>query len=305
MGVKINFRQIEAFRAVMLSGGMTNAAEALYVTQPAISRLISDLEHSLGLKLFDRKGNHITPTLLAVEFMREVDRSFLGLNHLDAHARDLKSGRSGTLRIAALPAIATNFLPRFLSDFCHERRDIKVQLDGLPSYLVVERVCSGLYDVGICTAPWERSALGSLSIKASAVVVMPPAHKLSQKQEIRAQDLEGEDIIMLGAESRLQRRVELELSTINFNSNISTSLTSMACTFVSAGAGITITDPFSASELLGRGTISKPFIPSIDVGYRIIFPKDRSLSNLAITFRTQLETHLNEYALRFNDLNWH
>jgi DNA-binding transcriptional LysR family regulator len=60
--VDISSRQIEAFRMVMLTGSITGASEALFVTQPAVSRLIQSLEDTTGLKLFERRGNQIVPT---------------------------------------------------------------------------------------------------------------------------------------------------------------------------------------------------------------------------------------------------
>ena len=49
-------RQVEAFRAVMLAGGITPASELMSVSQPAVTRLIHDLQSALGLKLFERRG---------------------------------------------------------------------------------------------------------------------------------------------------------------------------------------------------------------------------------------------------------
>ncbi|POO72177.1 transcriptional regulator, partial [Bacillus subtilis] len=51
----MNFRQLEAFRAVMLTGSMTGAGHAMSISQPAVSRLIHDLEHELKLVLFQRQ----------------------------------------------------------------------------------------------------------------------------------------------------------------------------------------------------------------------------------------------------------
>lgn len=58
----MNFKQVEAFRAVMLSGSMTAAAEALHTSQPNISRLIAQLERLNGFSLFERIGSRLVPT---------------------------------------------------------------------------------------------------------------------------------------------------------------------------------------------------------------------------------------------------
>ena len=59
----INLRQLEAFRAVIITGSITGAASYLHVSQPAVSRLIADLEHSIGFALFERRNRrlHVKP----------------------------------------------------------------------------------------------------------------------------------------------------------------------------------------------------------------------------------------------------
>src|SRR5262245_21177406 len=69
----LNHRQVEAFRAVMLTGGVTTAAQLMNVTQPAVSRLIRDLQESLKLPLFERRGTRLLPTAEALSLYQEVE----------------------------------------------------------------------------------------------------------------------------------------------------------------------------------------------------------------------------------------
>ena len=80
--MQLNTRQIEAFRAVMLTGSMTIAAEFLRVTQPAVSRLVKDLEKHLKFRLFRRQGNRLIPTHEATILFAEVDRFYVGLDRI-------------------------------------------------------------------------------------------------------------------------------------------------------------------------------------------------------------------------------
>ncbi len=113
-------RQFDAFRAVMMTGGMTAAAEVMRITQPAVSRLISDLEYNLKLRLFERRGNQINPTPEATALMAEVERSYLGLEHVKAFARDLRLARAGSLRIARCRR-SLGFLPFLVARFRESR----------------------------------------------------------------------------------------------------------------------------------------------------------------------------------------
>ena len=89
----LTLRQIDAFRAVMLTGTATEAAQVLGISQPAISRLVSDLEQEIGFKLFDRVGRRVVPTAEAQILIEEVKRALTGLDQIRETASEI--GRFG------------------------------------------------------------------------------------------------------------------------------------------------------------------------------------------------------------------
>src|SRR5687768_86905 len=113
----MRLRQLEAFRMVMLSGSMTAAARSLHTSQPNISRIISQLEKSTSLRLFERAGGRVTPTEQGAAFFHEVQRAFAGLESLAASADSIRSSCAGQLRIAGIPTLALGFLPRVIKRF--------------------------------------------------------------------------------------------------------------------------------------------------------------------------------------------
>lgn len=86
----MNERQINAFRQVIRLGSVTAAARALSVSQPAVSRLIGDLEAGLGFPLFERRAGKLYPTPDARNLASEVERMFYGLERLERFARDMR-----------------------------------------------------------------------------------------------------------------------------------------------------------------------------------------------------------------------
>src|SRR3954453_8997780 len=104
--MRINARQVEAFRAVMVTGSMTSAAELLGVSQPAVSRRIRDLELAVAFRLFERRGNQITPTPEAVSLLSEVERAFIGLARIRDGPTTIRSHQARSLPRAALAAVA-------------------------------------------------------------------------------------------------------------------------------------------------------------------------------------------------------
>ena len=277
-------RQIEAFRAVMLTGSMTMAGATLYITQPAVSRLIRDLELDLKFELFRRRGNQITPTPEANALFEEVERSFLALDHLRDFAKELSGARSGSLRIASLPAMAMGFLPRCIAQFVAQKPNLSILLDGMPSHLVLERVASGQFDFGFAHVLTDRPSLVVKPLRAEAVVVLPSDHRLASVGILNARHLKGERIIMLGRGSYMRHCVETALANPSSQNSIETPLSAIACSLVREGLGVTIVDPFSAASVEGTGVIVRQFKPAISVDFALVTPKHRPLSKLAHDF---------------------
>jgi hypothetical protein len=115
VGLRINARQVEAFRAVMVTGGMTAAAELLNVTQPGVSRLVRSFELAVGFRLFERRGNQITPTAEAVSLLRGLEYSVSGLSGGSYPPEDVKHlvdrlHTPGSLRLLDLDATDEHIL---------------------------------------------------------------------------------------------------------------------------------------------------------------------------------------------------
>ena len=206
----MNLRQLEAFRAVMMTGSVTNAATSLYLSQPAVSRLIADLERSVGFKLFERvKGSTPLPTPEAEAFLQEVERSFLGLQVLKQAATDIRNFRTGQLRIACLPALATGFVPDVIKIFRQTNPAVRVQLQTRSSSTVRLWVAAQQFDLGLATPGGEVQGVTAESFMASrGVCVLPANHSLASLETIRPEDLRGEPFISLALEDPARPKVD-------------------------------------------------------------------------------------------------
>jgi DNA-binding transcriptional LysR family regulator len=110
----LTHRQIAMFRAIMLHGNLSRAAEVTASSQPTLSRELARLEQLLGYALFDRVRGRLRPTVRALALMQEVERSFVGLAHIAQRAQELRLMASGRLRLACLPALAHALMPQIL-----------------------------------------------------------------------------------------------------------------------------------------------------------------------------------------------
>ncbi|MTH78366.1 LysR substrate-binding domain-containing protein [Paracoccus aestuariivivens] len=295
---RLNLRQVEAFRAVMMAGQITAAAELLSITQPAVSRLIRDFEHATRLRLFERRGNQITPTPEALSLWREVERSFVGLNRIAGVADEISRHAAGTLRIAAMPALASGILPRFLGRFLRDKPNLRVSLNGMPSTTVIEAVASGQAEIGYADGTLGLPGFIVTPRSLAAIVAMPEGHPLTARQVIHPHDLAGERMITLEPGTIFAMRVEVALAGIPRLTSIETRLSHTALSLVSEGTGIAIIDPSSAAEFSGRGVAIRPFGPFIEAGFLTIHSANQPQSDLIDCFQAEFGDYHDEFVAR-------
>lgn len=286
--MKLNHRQLEAFLALIETGSVTAAATRIHVTQPAVSRLIADLEHSIGYALFRREKKRLSPTLEALALFEEVDRSFIGLATIAEAAQDIGNFRRGSLHIAGLPALALDFLPRMISKFCKDRPDISVSLQIHSSQRVVQCIASQQFDIGFAESKVEHPNVISKTLyKAPMVAILPKGHPLLERSELTPQDFENEKFVSLGANYLTRQRIDAVFLASNVNRimQVETQLSMAVGNLVAAGAGISLIDPVTAFNLRDRGLVeTRPFLPEVNYSYCVLLPSHRPLSRLGETF---------------------
>jgi DNA-binding transcriptional LysR family regulator len=291
-------RQVEAFRALMLTGSVSAGARLMNVTQPAVSRLLRDLQHALSLKLFERHGSRLVPTSEALSLYGEVERSFVGLHRIAQAAAELRTRRAGGLRIAALPALANGFQPRFVGRFLADRPKIDLALYGLISHLVLDWVVSGQCEVGFAETPAQHPAISLERMPAVAMVaVLPRAHPLAKRKVIRPRDLAGEPFISLGHSTVVRFRIDTVFADNDVERvmRVETPLSEIACALAAAGIGIAICDPFTAREYAPRGLAVRRFEPRIMFEVGALYSAQRGLSAVAREFIDSFAAHVRAF----------
>ncbi|NNM77798.1 LysR family transcriptional regulator [Sphingomonas sp. ID1715] len=284
----MNLRQLEAFSAVMKSGSITHAAQAMHLSQPAVSKLIADLEHAIGFRLFVRsKGSHLTPTPEAGYFFHEVERSFIGVNALKRLARDISNLGTGQVQIASLPALAYSFLPRVIREYRAQHPGVSIKLYTHSSATVRTWVANQQFDVGLATRAHEIAGVSSTSfLRSTGACVLPPGHRLAEKAVIEPADLAGEPFIslMLGEPTRQRIDRIFEDAGVERELAVETQYAMTICSLVMQGLGCSIVNPATAVDFVGQGLILKPFRPRIEFEYMLHTPLLRPMSQAAARF---------------------
>src|SRR5882724_1794838 len=282
---RINSRQVEAFRATMLTGSVTEAAKLMAVTQPAVSRLVRDFQALLKMELFERRGTGLVPTAAATALYTEVERSFVGLERITAAAEEIRGRRTGSLRIAALPALANGYLPRLVGHFLKERPNLNLAFFGVISPIVVDWVLNNQCDIGFAEVPIAHSGLPSVRLPAlPRVAVLPADHRLAAKAVLEPRDFEGENFVSLSAGSSSRHLIDQVFNRDDVRRilRVETTLSEIMCGLVSSGLGVAICDPFTAQEFESRGIVVRRFLPRIDFEFAAVFPPQRSPSPVAL-----------------------
>ncbi|AJE46723.1 LysR substrate-binding domain-containing protein [Celeribacter indicus] len=263
---QLTMRQVEAFRAVMRLGSMTRAAEFLQISQPAVSRLMADMQESLGYTLFRRTRHGTIPTPEARRLRDEVGSLFSGLEELNRRVFAIRDLEIGELRIGAISIYGNGLLPQILSRFLGDHPGVTVTLEVEEHDRIVDRVHSGKIEFGIVSLPAFTGDLDVELLSAEpAVCVMPPDHPLAGKRVVEPADLADVPFISFPRSSttrfqidrifdrlRVPRRLVVEAATHE-----------AVCNFVAAGVGVSIISPFSPYLRDSDRLVARPFHPTL------------------------------------------
>jgi DNA-binding transcriptional LysR family regulator len=264
--VKINLRGLESFREIMRTGSATAAARQLDLSQPAVSRLIAQLESELGFKVFDRVKGRLIPTQQGQLLYEEVDLAFLGLERVQTVARDVQQLNAGQLRIVAPPSFAEGPLVDIIRSFMKEHPKVRVVLDSNSRAATLNMVATRSVDCGFGKLPIDYPGVRTRPLVTNETAcVLPRGHRLARKRYVSAADLANEELVMIGRGSDTRLRIESALSEAGVVPHVllETHNVGAACAFVGAGVGISLVNDMLAQAYRARNIELRPFRPQI------------------------------------------
>ncbi|WP_461429066.1 LysR family transcriptional regulator [Gymnodinialimonas sp.] len=201
MRINYDFSDLEAFLAVKETGSFHLAAEALNLSQSAITRRIQKLEEALDTQLFERTTRAVKPTLAAKRLQARAEAIVDGVRETTRAMRDESAvfdyQKNAIVTVGILPSVAAALLPAAIRAFRAAGHTSRVRiLDGNANE-VSEAVVNGEADFGICSIPQlEPSTTFEALFEDRIVVAMPARHRLVSKQTLQWEDLEGEVLIV-------------------------------------------------------------------------------------------------------------
>lgn len=153
MKVHLTLQQLEAFVQVATLGNFRAAAQALFVSQPALSRTIRLAESLVGARLFDRDTRHVALTAAGQELL-PIARRILGeFDNAFSELSQFMQGRSGRIALAALPSTGVALLPPAMAAFTRQRPQVEFTIHDASAQPLLQRIDEGSADIGLTVRP--------------------------------------------------------------------------------------------------------------------------------------------------------
>ncbi|MEP1897308.1 LysR family transcriptional regulator [Alloalcanivorax venustensis] len=232
---------LTAFLAVAESGSFSTAAERLFITQPAVSKRIAQLEQQLGTRLFDRVGRRIRLTEAGEALLPRARQVLLDLEDMGRAISNLTGTVSGTLRIGTSHHIGLHRLPPVLRRFSREYPDVKLDIHFIDSEEAWEAVLHGDLEMGVVTLPPQPDPrLHSQAVWQDPLVFMAaPEHPLARLERVPLETLTGYSAILPSPVTFTRRIVEslFEEQALTLNISMSTNYLETIHMMVSIGLG--------------------------------------------------------------------
>ena len=290
----MNLRQLEAFRATMRSGSITGASKLMHISQPSVSRLIHDLEKSLGFKLFVRSGQGLTSTIEARRFQQSVEATFVGLDKLQETADAIRNAKDETVNLSIISILADSIMPRAVGDIHKQNTSIKIDISVRNTPEIVDSVLLQQTDLGVICP--QREYDGIQIVHQTSIpyfCLLPEDHRFSKKgQPVDLHQLANQEIIMLDSltfeqvinNERLLKQFR-ENSRINVHSVPAISSLASQCHLPA------IVDGLSAIKVANKGgIIARSIKQNLDYPLAIITRGNETISIAAQSIAGKLGT---------------
>ncbi len=183
-------RRLKVFYTVARLLSFTKAAEALHMTQPAVTFQVRQLEEHFDTRLFDRTHNRVTLTDVGQVVYEVAERIFEHYDEMERRVREMTGEMGGSLNIGACMTIAENMLPAMLGQFCKKHPELNVRLKVGNSEAIVSMVEHNVIDLAIVEgAVTNKNLLVEHCRSDELVVIMPPDHPLAKASSLTVDKL--------------------------------------------------------------------------------------------------------------------
>jgi DNA-binding transcriptional LysR family regulator len=183
-------RRLQVFYTVAKQLSFTKAAEQLFMTQPAVTFQVKQLEEQFNTRLFERSHGRIALTPAGRLVMDYAERVLTLTEEMDMRVAELTGAVAGPLLLGASMTVAEYILPKILGEFKAEHPEVQAHLTVANSETIVSRVADHALDVGLIESPSYQATLhNEVCCDDELVMICAPGHPLAKRKTVRAQEL--------------------------------------------------------------------------------------------------------------------
>ncbi|MDQ6992990.1 MAG: LysR family transcriptional regulator [Mariprofundus sp.] len=194
--MNISIKQFKIIEAIIEHHSYTDAAKAMFMTQPAISMQVKQIEQQIGLPLFERSGKQIIATEAGSELMHYAINIRQQLEEAETIIEELKGLKRGKLNLT-MAATANYFAPRLIAAFHHQYPGAQVTLNVTNRSGLLAALDHNTTDMAIMGVPPERLKLTGIPFMENPLVVIAwPTHPLAKRKSIRLSEVANEEFIL-------------------------------------------------------------------------------------------------------------
>lgn len=284
----MNLKALRAFRLIVERGSLSVASDALGLSQPAVSRLISMLEEEMNLVLFDRSGRRLRMTEKGSAFYAGTRHILAGLEEIPKIAKDIQTSDK-QFKLITTQRIAQGIISPALSLMRRENPRLRCTVDVLSRFDLDNLIGMRSFDLAIASLPVthelveiENCPLFKLRLEA----VLAKDHPLASSTKITGADLAGEDLVGLWPEQLWRQQLNdfMRASGESGKYSVETKSSLMAMQIAIDGGGTTVFDRLSARGLDLSNVVFRPLEPDRWIAFGYIHHHDQKLSANARTF---------------------
>ncbi|MGJ5813999.1 LysR substrate-binding domain-containing protein [Paludibaculum fermentans] len=197
----MELKQLASFVAVADRLSFVRAAEALHLSQPALSAQIHQLEQDLGVRLLERNRRVVKLTDAGAVFLLEARDLLARAQAAGDRARKAAQGEIGRLRIAFVFSAALEVVPQIVADFRNQHPGVRLDLVNLRTVNQVQGLLDGSLDIGFLRLPTTHPQLNITIIHSEPfAAILPPGHRLAAEAHFALEMLRDEAFVSYGRE---------------------------------------------------------------------------------------------------------
>jgi DNA-binding transcriptional LysR family regulator len=291
----IGLRALTTFRAIIKEGSVTAAARDVGLTQPAASRLLAQMEETVGFELFYRDKGKLIPTPDGLLLFDEVNRALDNIDRVNGLARDIAEFRVGQLKLVAPPSLLEGILPGIAADFLEQYPKVRLTIDSPSIEAAKALIASRAVDAGFVKLPLNRPDLEAETVMVNETAcVMTQDHPLAKHKVIKPSMLDGVPLIQLGLGSSGRTQIDAAFAQVGVRSDVrvETHTVSSACALAARGVGVALVNEALGQAYIRKGIVLRRFSPSVRHEYAFVTSTAAAPSRLVLAFLALTRNHL-------------